>query len=75
MTEARQEIVEILSTLSNLRSVGDYGGATHVSRDEANGALIEARQFLEAVRALLPADIRNVAPASTANSEVEEHGR
>ena len=69
------DIGRILNTLSNLRSVGDYGGATHVSRDEANGALIEAQQFLEAVRALLPADIRNVAPESTANSEVEEHGR
>jgi uncharacterized protein (UPF0332 family) len=69
------DIGRILNTLSNLRSVGDYGGATHVSRAEANGALIEAQQFLEAVRALLPAGIRNIAPESTANSEVEEHGR
>ena len=61
----------ILSTLSDLRNVGDYGGATHVSRADANRALLEAQQFLEAVRALLPADIRNVTPEGTANSEQE----
>lgn len=35
----------ILSMLSDLRSVGDYGGAAHVSYAEANMALIEAQQF------------------------------
>jgi uncharacterized protein (UPF0332 family) len=39
----------VLSTLSDLRSIGDYGGAVHVSHAEANVALIEAQQFLEAV--------------------------
>src|SRR5215831_6039872 len=56
----------ILSTLSDLRSVGDYGGAAHVSPAEANVALIEAHQFLEAVRLLLPLDIVEAA----ANREV-----
>jgi uncharacterized protein (UPF0332 family) len=62
----------ILSTLPDLRSVGDYGGATHVSSAEANSARREAQQFLEAIRLLLPADIANVAPESTVNAEVEE---
>ena len=69
------DIGRILSTLSDLRSVGDYGGATHVSHAEANEAQLEAQQFLEAVRALLPADIGNVAPEGTTNPDVGEHGR
>ena len=69
------DIGRILSTLSDLRSVGDYGGATHVSHAEANGALLEAQQFLEAVRAPLPADIGNVAPESATNPDVGEHER
>jgi uncharacterized protein (UPF0332 family) len=39
------DIGRILNTLSNLRSVGDYGGATHVSRAEANGALSRLNNF------------------------------
>jgi uncharacterized protein (UPF0332 family) len=62
----------ILSTLSDLRSVGDYGGATHVSHAEANAALLEAQQFLEAIRTLLPSDIGNVAPESATNPDVGE---
>jgi uncharacterized protein (UPF0332 family) len=54
------DLGRILSTLSDLRSVGDYGSATHVSHAEANIALIEAQQFLEAVRSLLPAEIFDV---------------
>jgi uncharacterized protein (UPF0332 family) len=50
----------ILSTLGDLRSVGDYGGAAHISHAEANMALTEAHQFLEAVRSLLPAEIVDV---------------
>ena len=65
----------ILSTLSDLRGVGDYGGATHVSHAEANGALLEAQQFVDAVRTLLPADIGNVAPESATNPDVGEQGR
>jgi hypothetical protein len=66
-------IGRILSTWSDLRSVGDYGGATHVSHAEANRALREAQQFLEAIRALLPADIGNVAPESATNPDVGEY--
>ncbi len=65
----------ILSTLSDLRNVGDYGGATHVSRAEADIALFAAQQFLEAVRALLPADIVDVAADHEANPEVGEQER
>jgi uncharacterized protein (UPF0332 family) len=63
----------ILSTLSDLRSVGDYGGATHVSHAEASRALHEAQQFLEAVRVLLPADIGNIVPENSANPDVGKH--
>jgi hypothetical protein len=59
--------------LSDLRSVGDYGGASHVSPTKANAALLTARQFVEGVRALLPADIGNVAPESSTNPDVGEH--
>jgi uncharacterized protein len=51
----------ILSMLADLRSVGAYGGASHVSHAEANVALIEAQQVLEAVGSLLPAEIVDVA--------------
>jgi uncharacterized protein len=67
------DIGRILSMLSDLRSVGDYGGASHVSPTEANAALLAAQQFVEAVRALLPADIGNVAPESSTNPDVGEH--
>jgi uncharacterized protein (UPF0332 family) len=54
------DLGRILSTLSDLRSVGDYGGAAHISHAEANIALIEAQQFLEAVQSLLPAELFDV---------------
>ena len=65
----------ILSTLSDLRSVGDYGGVTYVSQAEARVALREAQQFLEAVRSLLPADIVAAASVREINPGVaeEEH--
>ena len=62
----------ILSMLSDLRSVGDYGGAAHVSHVGANMALLEAQQFLEAIRSLLPADIVNVAAEREANPQARE---
>jgi uncharacterized protein (UPF0332 family) len=65
----------ILSTLSDLRSVGDYGGAAHIRHAEANGALIEAQQFLEAVRSLLPAEIIDVVANRDANPDVGEQER
>ena len=65
----------ILSTLSDLRSVGDYGGAAHVSHAEANIALIEAQQFLEAVRSLLPAEIFDMVADREANPDVGDQER
>jgi hypothetical protein len=65
----------ILSTLADLRSVGDYGGATHISHAEANIALIEAQQFLEAVRSLLPAEIVDVAADREATPDMGEQER
>jgi uncharacterized protein (UPF0332 family) len=65
----------ILSTLSDLRSVGDYGGAAHVSHAEANVALVEAQQFLEAVRSLLPAEIFDVVADHEANPDVGDQER
>ncbi|MBI3329456.1 MAG: HEPN domain-containing protein [Nitrospinae bacterium] len=51
------DIGRMLSTLSDLRSIGDYGGAAHVSHTEAAVALSEAQQVLEAIQSLLPAEI------------------
>jgi uncharacterized protein (UPF0332 family) len=65
----------ILSTLADLRSVGDYGGAAHISHAEANVALIEAQQFLEAVRSLLPAEIVDVAADREALPDMGEQER
>ena len=47
----------ILIPLFDLRNVGDYGGAAHVSHAEANITLTESQQLLEAIRSLLPTDI------------------
>ena len=65
----------ILSTLADLRSVGDYGGAAHISHAEANIALIEAQQFLEAVRSLLPAEIVDVTADREATPDMGEQER
>jgi uncharacterized protein (UPF0332 family) len=65
----------ILSTLSDLRGVGDYGGAVHVNHTEATMALIEAQQFLEAIQVLLPADIVDVASDRGAEPEMDEQER
>jgi len=43
-----------LDALSDLRRVGDYGGAAHVDAAAAERAIASARQFVEAVRPLLP---------------------
>jgi uncharacterized protein (UPF0332 family) len=51
------EAGRILSTLFDLRGVGDYGGAAHVSDAETRLAISEARQFLEAICPLLPAGV------------------
>jgi uncharacterized protein (UPF0332 family) len=67
------DIGRMLSTLWDLRSVGDYGGATHVSSAEAHRAQHDAQQFLETVRVLLPAYISNLGAENTANPEVGDH--
>ena len=46
------DIGRMLSTLSDLRSIGDYGGAVHVSYPDATAALHEAQQVLGAIQAL-----------------------
>ncbi|MBI3241593.1 MAG: HEPN domain-containing protein [Chloroflexi bacterium] len=42
-----------LNWLFELRSVGDYGGTAHVSRQEVEQAIEAAERFLEAVKPLL----------------------
>ncbi len=42
-----------LNWLFELRSVGDYGGTAHVSREEVDQAIEAASQFLEAIKPLL----------------------
>jgi hypothetical protein len=65
----------ILSTLSDLRSVADDGGAAHVSHAEATMALSEAQQFLAAVRSLLPVESVDVASDRKANPDEGEQER
>ncbi len=43
----------MLNWLFELRSVGDYGGAAHVSAQEAGRAIDAAEEFLKTVRSLL----------------------
>ena len=42
-----------LNWLFELRSVGDYGGTAHVSRQEVEQAIEAAEKFLEAIKPLL----------------------
>jgi len=42
-----------LNWLFELRSVGDYGGIAHVSRQEAEQAIQAATRIVEAIRAIL----------------------
>jgi uncharacterized protein (UPF0332 family) len=65
----------MLSTLADLRSIGDYGGAAHVSHTEATMALSEAQQLLAAIQALLPADIVDVAFDREAEPDTSEQER
>jgi uncharacterized protein (UPF0332 family) len=65
----------MLSTLADLRSIGDYGGATHVSHTEATIALSEAQQVLAAIQGLLPADIVDMASDREAEPDPGEQER
>jgi uncharacterized protein (UPF0332 family) len=62
----------MLSTLADLRSIGDYGGAAHVSHTEATIALSDAQQLLTAIQALLPADVVDVASDRETESDMGE---
>lgn len=42
-----------LNWLFELRSVGDYGGATHVTRQECEQAIRVAQDFVSAIKGLL----------------------
>jgi uncharacterized protein (UPF0332 family) len=65
----------MLSTLADLRSIGDYGGAAHVSHAEATVALSEAQQLLATIQTLLPADIVDVASDREAEPDMGEQER
>jgi uncharacterized protein (UPF0332 family) len=65
----------MLSTLAYLRSIGDYGGAAHVSDAEATMALSEAQQVLAVMQALLPADLGDVASDREAEPDTGEQER
>jgi uncharacterized protein (UPF0332 family) len=62
----------VFSTLADLRSIGDYGGAAHVSHAEATVAMSEAQQLLAATQLLLPADIVDVATDREAEPDTGE---
>ena len=62
----------VFSTLADLRSIGDYGGAAHVSHAEATVAMSEAQQLLAAIQLLLPADVVAVATDREAEPEMGE---
>ena len=65
-------IGQILSTLSDLRNIGDYGGVAHVSPEQAQRARNEAQHFLEAVRFLLPEEIVEADSTHGTTPEAEE---
>jgi uncharacterized protein (UPF0332 family) len=44
-----------LNWLSEMRSVGDYGGTAHVSQDQVDQAIHAAEEFLSAIQSLLRA--------------------
>jgi len=53
-------------------ATGNRRAAVHVSHAEANMALLEAQQFLEAIRFLLPVDIVDGAAEREAHPEARE---
>ncbi len=44
---------KILNWLFELRSVGDYGGITHVTREEVEQAIQAAEKFIAAIKSLV----------------------
>jgi uncharacterized protein (UPF0332 family) len=53
-----------LNWLFELRSVGDYGGTAHVSRQQAEQAVQAAEEFLLAARPLLAQDGGQTTPST-----------
>lgn len=49
-----KEAGKILTSLSDLRDIADYGGSEHVAMPDAERAVADARRFLELVRPLVP---------------------
>jgi len=62
----------MFSTLADLRSIGDYGGAAHISHAEATVAMSEAQQLLAAIQLLLPADVVDMATDREAEPDMGE---
>jgi len=48
-----EEQGKTLNWLFELRSIGDYGGTAHVSRQEVEQAIEAAEKFLESIKSLL----------------------
>ena len=48
-----RDIGKDLNWLFELRSIGDYGGAAHVSRQQAEQAIESAQNFLGAIQSML----------------------
>jgi len=51
--ELKQEFGQGLNWLAELRSLGDYGGARHITREEAEEAIKMAESFLKRSKGLL----------------------
>ena len=51
-----------LNALFDLRNVGDYGRVLHVDKTRAERAIADGKSFVEAVRELLPSDVRRRLP-------------
>ena len=49
-----REAGKIITSLSDLRDIADYGGSEHVATADAQQAVADARRFLDLVRPLLP---------------------
>ena len=43
-----------LNLLFELRNIGDYGGITHITLQQVEQAIQEAKDFLAAVKSLIP---------------------
>ncbi len=54
-----EEVGIAFSALSKLRSTADYGSPTHVTPDEASDAISKAGCVVNAIRAIMPADVVN----------------